>query len=127
MIPAPFVIFEYIISILHYCKCFLNGEETESTDSFRIENLEPFQTEYYTKFETASRNKFYLEKYNKSDETLDQDNRVLIETVNRLDKSLDLFKIWVCLESFSKLFFVLFEVKMFCFWFIDTGAIEWKV
>lgn len=94
MIPAPFVIVEYIISIVSYCKAFVNGDPIESTDSFRIENLEPFQSEVYIKFETASRNQFYDEKYLKV-EVSDQDNNALIETVNRLDKSLDLFKIWV--------------------------------
>lgn len=95
MIPAPFVIVEYIISIASYCKAVVNGDPIESTDSFRIENLEPFQSDVYIKFETASRNQFYDEKYIKKDEDSDQANSALIQTVNRLDKSLDLFKIWV--------------------------------
>ena len=60
-----------------------------------IENLEEEQKIYYINFETTSRDKYYKDNYTKQAEYSFDSTGLLIQSVNKLDENLNLFKIWV--------------------------------
>ncbi len=97
MIPAPFVIFEYIINLALYFRNIINGTEAQKKSSFRIENLEEFQKEYYMEFETESRSQFWTEKCCREEEgeSAADKSEMLLNAVSKLEKSFTEYKIWV--------------------------------
>ena len=53
------------------------------------------QKNHYIQFETESRDQYYFEKYAADGDNVEDKNDLFIKSVNRLEESLNLFKIWV--------------------------------